>query len=92
MKPNLNDIKKHLAGIPDRRLPLGKNAWLQEWQEIKELVESFEKQLQEMLTKSETNTKLLLLKEQFIIGTNTNVQRFMEQAYRLAIQEILVEK
>ena len=66
MKPNLNDIKKHLAGIPDRRLPRGKNAWeewafklawLQEWQETKELVQSFEKQLQEEIERLEASSK-----------------------------------
>ena len=57
MKPNLKDIKKHLAGIPDRRLPLGKNAWLQEWQEAKELVEAFEKQLQEEIERLEASSK-----------------------------------
>jgi len=48
MKPNLKTIKEHLNGIPSRRLPIGKIAWLQEWEETKELVESLEKQLREI--------------------------------------------
>ena len=48
MKPNLKTIKEHLNGIPTKRLPLGKIAWLQEWEETKELVVSLEKQLREI--------------------------------------------
>lgn len=33
------EIQEYMDGIPNRRLPLGKNAWLQEWEQmIKEIL------------------------------------------------------
>ena len=60
-------------------------------QSYREWLQGFEKELHDILEKSELHSKLLKLKEQFIIGTDTKEERFMEQAYRLAIKEILGE-
>jgi len=59
--------------------------------EVNSWFEGFEKELRKLLEKSKINSKLLKLKEQFIIGSDTKEERFMEQAYRLAIKEILGE-
>ena len=34
-------IREYFDAIPNRRLPLGKNAWLQEWGEAEEMVLKF---------------------------------------------------
>ncbi len=42
-KQKLQSIIDDMKHIPDRRLPLGKNAWLQEWNEVLEKLEGLTK-------------------------------------------------
>ena len=79
-------MKTNLKTFPTRAKNLSELVQKQvDWKE------AFEKELHDILEKSELHSKLLKLKEQFIIGTDTKEERFMEQAYRLAIKEILGE-
>ena len=63
MKPNLKTIKEHLNGIPTKRLPLGKIAWLQEWEETKELIENLEATIREYLQAEQENYNTALAME-----------------------------
>lgn len=88
MKPNLKDLKTHLEGIPNRRLPLGKNAWLQEWEETKQLVEGLEKELLERLSKLPNMTNFDI--DEFL-GSEDNRGHIWTAAKEKTLQDFIEE-